>query len=97
MLNFKVVLGGLGIGAVIILSSIPLVRYEESDADYCSATHKVDESGCKKDGDHHCVWCVSRAVPSSCYDEETARKLPHSVFRCEFQYDEQGSVVEQIS
>ena len=83
MINWKVVLGGIGIGCVIILSSVPLVRYEEHGSDFCSANH-ADEAGCKGDSGHHCVWCISRAVPSKCYDEETAKELPHSVFKCEF-------------
>lgn len=31
-----------------------------------------------------CVWCVSRAVPSSCYTLEEAKRLPSAVFTCKF-------------
>ena len=84
MTNWKLVIGGFYIGCVIILSSIPLVQHDAADSSNCSDLHGSDEEGCKKDASHHCVWCVSRAVHSKCYEEETAKQLPHSVFKCEF-------------
>ena len=41
-----------------------------------------NESACA--GEAGCVWCVSAAVPSSCYTEAEARRLPGAVFRCKF-------------
>lgn len=32
----------------------------------------------------HCVWCVSAAVPSACYTEAEAKRLPAAVFKCSF-------------
>lgn len=37
------------------------------------------EDACSQGG---CVWCVSAAVPSSCYTEEEAKRLPAAVFQC---------------
>jgi hypothetical protein len=90
--NLRYLFAGIGIAAVIILSSVPLIRYEELhgkdsvgfEADFCTAKHEKQESECKADREHHCVWCISRAVPGMCYDEESAHKLPPSVFKCEF-------------
>jgi len=31
-----------------------------------------------------CAWCDSMAVPGGCYPAESAKKLPASVFHCEF-------------
>mmetsp|Transcript_12331 Transcript_12331/g.20415 ORF Transcript_12331/g.20415 Transcript_12331/m.20415 type:complete len:100 (+) Transcript_12331:72-371(+) len=51
--------------------------------------HKVDaacetsgygEDDCRANG---CVWCLSGAMPSSCFSAENASKLPAAVFRCD--------------
>ena len=31
-----------------------------------------------------CVWCKCAAVPSKCYDAVQAKKLPGSIFHCDF-------------
>ncbi|KAL4426690.1 hypothetical protein ABPG77_004746 [Micractinium sp. CCAP 211/92] len=33
---------------------------------------------------HGCVWCISAAVPSACYTEAEAKRLPAAVFKCDF-------------
>lgn len=40
----------------------------------------LDEDSCTE---AHCVWCVSAAVPSSCYTEAEAKRLPPAVFKCD--------------
>ena len=65
------------------------------DAEYCTTTHKTDESGCKADKAHTCVWCMAKAVPSMCYDENIAKQLPRSVFKCEFSSFEYTRVQEE--
>ena len=55
-----------------------LVAYSAS-ADTCSNTHK-DEATCATA--QGCVWCKSKAVPSSCLTTAHARGLPKSVFFC---------------
>lgn len=89
-------MGGLGIAAVIILSSVPLIVHEEKpelvqsapDVDYCNGKHGKNQSECKADKEHHCVWCVSRAVAAQCFDENSAHMLPPSVFKCEFEAED---------
>ena len=81
------VVGGLGIAAVIILSSIPFVKYDiqgsSVDPTVCTSQHKGDREGCLADRENDCVWCVPKAVPSACYNSEVAADLPGSVFKCE--------------
>lgn len=88
MYSWKHVACGLGIAAVMILSSVPLVRLDaesgEPASDFCTAKHGKHEAECKADKEHHCVWCVSRAVSPMCFDEESAKQLPPSVFKCDF-------------
>ena len=36
------------------------------------------------DSPNYCVWCMSAAVPSACYSEEEAKRLPAAVFKCNF-------------
>ena len=55
-----------------------LVAYSAS-ADTCSNTHKDEASCATAQG---CVWCKSKAVPSSCLTTAHARGLPKSVFFC---------------
>lgn len=87
MFTWKQILGGLGIAAVIILSSTPFVVLDsdswDPSTDFCTKTHQKDEAGCRSDKSHHCVWCISRAVASMCYDEATAAELPPAVFKCD--------------
>lgn len=40
----------------------------------------ADQGVCKKTAG--CTWCVSAAVPSSCFSESDAAKLPVAVFTC---------------
>jgi len=88
MYNWKQLFAGLAISIVITLSSVPLIHVDfsssSSSTDYCTTAHGKSESGCKEDKAHHCVWCVSRAVPGMCYDDESAHQLPPSVFKCDF-------------
>ena len=85
-------IAGIGIAAVIILSSVPLIKFEDfsnaQSADYCTTAHGKSQAECKGDKAHHCVWCISRAVPGMCYDEESAHQLPPSVFKCDFTTDD---------
>lgn len=30
------------------------------------------------------MWCISAAVPSACYTEAEAKRLPAAVFKCDF-------------
>ena len=88
MYNWKHAIAGIGIAAVIILSSVPLIIIPDDaglgSVDFCTAEHGKNEGACKGDKDHHCVWCISRAVPGMCYDDSSARNLPPSVFKCDF-------------
>jgi hypothetical protein len=88
MYNWKHLLAGVGIATVIILSSAPLIWLDEINTgvsvDLCTSAHGKVESECKADKEHHCVWCVSRAVPGMCYDESSAHQLPPSIFKCDF-------------
>ncbi|EFN57523.1 hypothetical protein CHLNCDRAFT_143122 [Chlorella variabilis] len=43
----------------------------------------LDEVSCD-DSPNYCVWCMSAAVPSACYSEEEAKRLPAAVFKCNF-------------
>jgi len=96
MYSWKEIIGGLGIAAVIILSSVPLIVYEEptqvseslAEVDYCNSNHGKNEAECRADKEHHCAWCVSRAVAAQCFDPENAHKLPPSVFKCEFNLED---------
>jgi len=87
MFKWKTIIPGIVIALIIILSSVPLVSYDlwSSDpaSEYCTATHSTDESGCKTDKAHNCVWCIAKAVKSMCYDHDVAQQLPHSVFKCD--------------
>ena len=51
---------------------------------YASAClpHALLQSSCS--ATPTCVWCVSAAVPSACYSEAEAKRLPAAVFRCKF-------------
>lgn len=40
----------------------------------------LDQAACKSTAG--CTWCVSAAVPSSCFSDEDAAKLPAAVFTC---------------
>lgn len=89
--NLKTILAGIAIALVIILSSVPFVKIGDVSEQYqldgfCTETHQKDEGACKADKEHGCVWCIARAVPSMCYDLETAEELPHSVFKCQFSF-----------
>jgi hypothetical protein len=72
----------IGIAVVWVLSSVPVVVVDASGLDlYCTDTHN-DKESCTSDKQHNCVWCVSRAVPSKCYNAEDAKNLPPAVFVC---------------
>ncbi|CAM9833553.1 unnamed protein product [Heterosigma akashiwo] len=45
-----------------------------------------DENTCRSSsaGNEQCVWCSCSAVPSGCYQESLAHKLPAAVFSCAF-------------
>lgn len=92
MVTWRQLIGGLGIAAVIIISSTPFVLFDsdswDPSTDYCTQTHKKDEAGCRSDKEHHCVWCISRAVAPMCYDESTAAELPPAVFKCDMHEQE---------
>ena len=47
-------------------------------ADQC---HGESQSGCL--AQQGCVWCDARAVPSACYTEDEAQRLPAVVFECQ--------------
>ena len=87
MLTWRQIIGGTGIAGVIILSSTQLVVFDpeltDPSSDFCTRTHEKDESSCRADTAHHCVWCISRAVAPMCYDEATAAQLPPAVFKCD--------------
>ena len=42
----------------------------------------LDETNC--DSDITCAWCKCSAVPSKCYSQADAMKLPASIFSCNF-------------
>jgi hypothetical protein len=42
----------------------------------------TDPTSC--DGTQGCVWCKSAAVPSKCFNAVMAKKLPPSIFKCDF-------------
>ena len=52
----------------------------KNGGDMCSAFG--DELVCGQN--NRCVWCKSKAVPSSCLEEMHASSLPKSVFSCNF-------------
>ncbi len=49
------------------------------------------------DGNSSCVWCVSKAVPSSCVDKQQAARLPHSIFNCNATVPTTPAVVRAVS
>ena len=55
-------------------------------SDPCYDTHH-DKESCQADTTTGggCVWCKCSALPSACFTEENAHKLPSSVYDCDFQ------------
>ena len=43
---------------------------------------QADEASCASSPG--CVWCLSAAVPSACYSESEAKRLPAGAFQCKF-------------
>lgn len=88
MYSWKHLVAGFVVAAIIIISSVPLISFDSSrfdpSSDFCTAKHGKNEAECKADKAHHCVWCISRAVASMCFDEQSAKQLPPSVFKCEY-------------
>ncbi|KAI3438748.1 hypothetical protein D9Q98_001167 [Chlorella vulgaris] len=54
----------------------------DSDEPNTDCQSKLDESSCA--ATQKCVWCLSAAVPSACYQDDEARRLPPAVFQCKF-------------
>ena len=62
-----------------ILSSV------KENSEQSSCVKLVEEQSCngsKDDQGENCVWCHCSAVPSSCFSEEQASRLPSSIFTC---------------
>eukprot|EP00823_Brevimastigomonas_motovehiculus_P006442 TRINITY_DN5323_c0_g1_i1.p1 TRINITY_DN5323_c0_g1~~TRINITY_DN5323_c0_g1_i1.p1 ORF type:complete len:143 (+),score=17.22 TRINITY_DN5323_c0_g1_i1:25-429(+) len=52
----------------------PVKCNDKKTTDSCHAYKEVDGMSCS--------WCVAKAVPSACYRQDDAEKLPHSIFVC---------------
>lgn len=58
----------------------PLVAVSAETATNGACDAIADQAICKATAG--CTWCVSAAVPSSCFSEADAAKLPAAVFTC---------------
>eukprot|EP00877_Chromochloris_zofingiensis_P007111 jgi/Chrzof1/2653/Cz11g24010.t1 len=58
---------------------------QKADAPTADPCEKLDKAACKDN--KQCVWCISSAVPSSCYTVAQAKFLPPAVFQCDIKPD----------
>merc|ERR1712110_789101 len=65
--------------AVFVLVTLMVMAVLNSAEADCHSDYTDRESCNSADG---CVWCLCSALPSSCFSEEDAKRLPSAVFDC---------------
>jgi len=63
-----------------VLAAIAGQAMSQEVEDSCRKSH-ANKNACQKDSS--CQWCEASAVPSACYTNDNAKRLPPAVFQCE--------------
>jgi len=69
---------------LLVCLSATVLATESNDDNGCNAFKDPGSCSSASVNGTKCVWCVCHAVPSSCYSEDQAHKLPPSIFKCAF-------------